>query len=218
MNYKFLSKTPLFKGYTEKEIEGMMHCLKYDLKTYKKGAYVYRNGQIITDVCIVLSGSVQIENIDVLGNKSILGVSEAGDIFAESYACIPGQPMLVDVITREETEILFINVPALFLDSHSRGFGAKLIRNLLMISSGKNLNLSMRIFHSAPKTIRARLYSYFSEQISLQGSKDIKIPLDRQQLADYLGVERTALSKELGKMRKEGLLTFHKNEFHINVD
>lgn len=75
----------------------------------------------------------------------------------------------------------------------------------------------MRIFHSAAKTICARLYSYFSEQISLQGSYDIRIPLDRQQLVDYLGVERTALSKELGKMRKEGLLEFRKNEFHIIV-
>lgn len=215
MNYYFLTKTPLFMGCSEEETKHMLKCLRHNLKKYKKGQYIYRNGQLIKDVCIVLSGSVQIENIDVLGNKSILGISEAGDIFAESYACIPNQPILVDVIAREESEILFINVPALFSESDSCGHGAKLIQNLLRISSKKNLGLSMRIFHTAPKTIRARLYSYFSEQISIQGSNDIKIPLDRQQLADYLGVDRTALSKELGKMRDEGLLSFHKNEFHI---
>lgn len=205
-------------GCSEADIEEMMKCLKHDVKRYRKGQYVYRNGQIITDVCVVLSGSVQIENVDMLGNKSILGISEAGDIFAESYACIPNQPMLVDVITCEDTEILFVNVPALFSESSSCGHGAKLIQNILRISSKKNLNLSMRIFHSAPKRIRARLYSYFSEQIALQGSNHIRIPLDRQQLADYLGVERTALSKELSKMRDEGLLTYRKNEFHITIE
>ncbi len=196
----------------------MMHSLKYSIKKYKKGQYVYCNGQIVTDVCVVLSGSVQIENNDVLGNTSILGIAEAGDIFAEAYACIPNQPMLVDVLTREESEILFVNVPALFAESNSCGHGTKLIQNLLRISSRKNLNLSMRIFHSAPKTIRARLYSYFSEQIAIQGTNDIRIPLNRQQLADYLGVDRTALSKELGKMRDEGLIHFRKNEFHIVVE
>lgn len=215
MDYRFLCKTPLFMGCTEKEIEHMMICLKHELREYKKGEYVYRSGQIVKDVCVVLEGAVQIENVDVFGNKSILGFAKQGDIFAESYACIPNQPMLVDVVTTEGTRILFINVPELFSGSNSCGHGAKLIQNLLRISSKKNLNLSMRIFHSAPKTIRARLYSYFSEQISLQGTRDITIPLDRQQLADYLGVERTALSKELGKMRDEGLISFRKNEFHI---
>lgn len=202
-------------GCTEEEIEHMLVCLKHNVKKYNKDQYIYHVGQIITDVCLVLSGSVQIESVDVVGNNSILGIAESGDIFAESYACIPNQPMLVDVKACEDTEILFINVPALFSESNSCGHSAKLIQNLLRVSSRKNLNLSMRIFHSASKTIRGRLVSYFSEQVSIQGTNDIKIPLDRQQLADYLGVERTALSKELGKMRDDGLLTFHKNEFHI---
>ena len=218
MNFTFLSKTSLFIGCTEKEIEHMLICLEHKVRKYNKDQYIYHVGQVVTDVCLVLSGSVQIENVDVVGNKSILGIVESGDIFAESYACIPNQPMLVDVKACEESEILFINVPALFSESNSCGHGAKLIQNLLRVSSRKNLNLSMRIFHSASKTIRGRLVSYFSEQISVQGTNDIKISLDRQQLADYLGVERTALSKELGKMRDERLLTFYKNEFHISTE
>lgn len=215
MDSLFLSKTPLFMGCTEKEIEHMLLCLKYIVKKYNKDQYIYQVGQIVTDVCLVLSGSVQIENVDVVGNRSILGIVEVGDIFAESYACIPDQPMLVDVKACEDVEILFVNMPALFSEGNSCGHGAKMIQNLLRVSSRKNLNLSMRIFHSASKTIRGRLISYFSEQVSIQESNDIKIPLDRQQLADYLGVERTALSNELGKMRDDGLLTFYKNEFHI---
>lgn len=215
MDFDFLSKTVLFKGCTDEEIKHMLICLKNKIKKFDKDEYIYNVGEIVTDVCLILSGSVQIENVDVVGNKSILGVVRQGDIFAESYACIPNQPILVDVKTCEATEILFINVPALFMESNSCGHGAKLIQNLLRVSSRKNINLSMRIFHSASKTIRGRLISYFSEQVSVQGTNNIKIPLDRQQLADYLGVERTALSKELGKMRDDGLLTFHKNEFHV---
>ena len=201
MDFDFLSKTVLFKGCTDEEIKHMLICLKNKIKKFDKDEYIYNVGEIVTDVCLILSGSVQIENVDVVGNKSILGVVRQGDIFAESYACIPNQPILVDVKTCEATEILFINVPALFVESNSCGHGAKLIQNLLRVS--------------ASKTIRGRLISYFSEQVSVQGTNNIKIPLDRQQLADYLGVERTALSKELGKMRDDGLLTFHKNEFHV---
>lgn len=215
MDFDFLSKTVLFRGCTDEEIKHMLICLKNKVKKFDKDEYIYNVGQMVTDVCLILSGSVQIENVDMVGNKSILGIVKQGDIFAESYACIPNQPILVDVKTCEATEILFINVPALFVESNSCGHGAKLIQNLLLVSSRKNLNLSMRIFYSASKTIRGRLVSYFSEQVSMQRTNDIKIPLDRQQLADYLGVERTALSKELGKMRDDGLLTFHKNEFHI---
>ncbi len=215
MDYNFLSKTKLFMGCTAKEIEHMLICLKHKVKKFDKNQYIYNVGQVVTDLCLILSGSVQVENVDVVGNKSILDIVKQGDIFAESYACIPDQPILVDVKTCEDTEILFINIPALFSESNSCGHGAKLIQNLLRVSSKKNLNLSMKIFHSSSKTIRGRLVSYFSEQISLQGTCDIKIPLDRQQLADYLGVERTALSKELGKMRDDGLIKFHKNEFRI---
>lgn len=218
MDYLFLSKTPLFADCTAEETEHMMSCLEHKVKSYKKGQIILKSGQTVSNVCLALSGSVQIENVDILGNKSVLGVSEAGDIFAESYACMLNQPLLVDAVARENTEILFIDVPSLFSDSASCCHGAKLIRNLLRISSKKNLNLSMRIFHSSPKTIRARLVSYFSEQISRQGGRDIKIPLDRQGLADYLGVDRTALSKELGRMRDEGLITFRKNRFYLKFD
>ncbi len=185
MDVTFLSKTPLFAGCTVEETEQMLSCLTHTVRKYDKDQYIYYAGQVVTDVGIVVSGCVQVENVDVVGNTSILGIVESGDIFAESYACIPNQPMLVDVKACEDSEVLFINVPELFSKNATCGHGGKLIQNLLRVSSRKN--------------------------------HQIKIPFDRQQLADYLGVERTALSKELGKMRDEGLLTFHKNEFHISV-
>lgn len=215
MDYAFLADTPLFAGAAADEIRHMMACLRHGQHSFRKGQRIYSAGETVTDVCLVLSGSVQIEHIDVLGNKSILDIAEAGDIFAESYACLPEQPLLVDVSAREDAEILCIHIPSLFSESAWCEHSARLLQNLLRISSRKNLRLSMRISHTTPKMIRARLYSYFSEQIALQGTSDIRIPLNREQLADYLSVDRTALSKELGKMKREGLLDYRKNYFRI---
>ena len=217
MDYHFLAQTSLFEGLSKEEIEKLLQNIKHNIRRYKRGQYIYTHGQTVQNICVVLSGSVQIENIDVLGNKNILALCYPGEIIGEMYACIPNQAMLIDAVTKENTEVLFINVPSLFSEINSNAFGNKIILNMLRTSARKNLILSTRIFHTSPKTIRARLYSYFSQQISVQGSNDITIPLDRQQLADYLSVDRTALSKELGKMRDEGLLTFHKNNFRLNV-
>lgn len=195
----FLSKTVLFKGCTDEEIKHMLICLKNKIKKFDKVSIIYNVGEIVTDVCLILSGSVQIENVDVVGNKSILGVVRQGDIFAESYACIPNQPILVDVKTCEATEILFINVPALFVESNSCGHRAKLIQNLLRVSSRKNINLSMRIFHSASKTIRGRLISYFSEQVSVQGTNNIKIPLDLPAISRLSGSRKNSSFKGTGE-------------------
>ncbi len=214
MDLSFLAETPLFHGSGQKEISDLLKDLRHSVRAYKKGTIIFHSGSFVTDLGLVMEGSVQIETVDLFGARSILGICEQGDVFAESYACIPDQPLLVDVVAREDTTVLFINVPSLL---SARG-GSSVVQNLLGIASRKNLRLSMRIFHSAPKKIRDRLYSYFSELVTTQGSTEIRIPLDRQQLADYLGVERTALSKELGKMKREGLLDYHKNMFRIYRD
>ncbi len=214
MNLSFLAGTPLFHGCGQNEIAELLKNLRHSVRAYKKGTMIFHSGSFVTDLGLVMEGSVQIESVDLFGARSILGICERGDVFAESYACIPEQPLLVDVVAREDTRVMFIHVPSLL---SARG-GSSVVQNLLGIASRKNLRLSMRIFHSAPKKIRDRLYSYFSELVTTQGSTEIRIPLDRQQLADYLGVERTALSKELGKMKREGLLDYHKNIFRIYVD
>ncbi|MDO5135461.1 MAG: Crp/Fnr family transcriptional regulator [Eubacteriales bacterium] len=217
MNYQALSKTPLFLGCQVQEVKAFVDSSEASVRSFPKGHIICHSGEIITSLGLVLSGSVQMESIDLFGARSILGIAEEGDIFAESYACIPQQPLLVDVVAREAVTVLFIHVPGLFSRKKAVPDRSLLLNNLLGITAMKNVRLSMRIFHSSPKKIRDRLYSYFSEQAALQGSTHIRIALDRQQLADYLGVERTALSKELSKMQKEGLIQYHKNEFHLYV-
>lgn len=138
-----------------------------------------------------------------------------GEIFAETYASIPDQKMLVNVIAAEDTEILFLNVGKCSPLSNSCIFHNELIKNLLQVSAQKNLALSRRIFNTSSKSIRGRLLSYLSNQAVLCNSKEFDIPFNRQQLADYLSVDRSALSKELGKMSKEGLIYVKKSHFRL---
>lgn len=196
----------------------MARHLDFRTAAYIKGEIILGAGSVVTDIGLVLSGSVQIAYTDLWGNKSILGITPAGGVFAESYACIPNEPMLVDAVANEDCDVLFINVPKLFTPCPVCGSQNRLIQNLVMISAGKNLQLSRRSMHTSPKTIRGRLFSYFSQQVSAQGSSKIVIPFNRQQLADYLNLDRSALSKELGKMRNDGLITYNRNTFLIKTD
>ena len=165
---------------------------------------------------ILLSGSVSIENDDVWGNKSILDKIGPGQVFAETYACVPDEPLMISIVATEPTEILFLDMSrVLNICSNACGFHNQLIRNLLSVSLQKNLSLSRRIFHTSSKSIRGRLLSYLSFQATQQGSYDFQIPFSRQQLADYLSVDRSALSNELGKMQKEGLLRVERNHFTL---
>ncbi len=213
----FISKTALFRGCSEEDIRNMAEHLDFRTNRYEKGDVIFGAGSIVTDLGLVLSGSVRIEHTDLWGNKSILGITPAGGVFAESYACIPNEPLLVDAVANEDCDILFISVPRLFMPCRACESKSRLIQNLFMISAGKNLQLSRRSLHTSPKTIRGRLFSYFSQQVSAQGSNKIIIPFDRQQLADYLNLDRSALSKELGKMRRDGLIEYNKNAFEIKI-
>ena len=142
MDYELISRTALFQGCSPTATENLLYGLKTFTKKYKKGAPVYLAGTPVTDVGIVLYGTVQIENNDLWGNKNIISLARAGEVFAEAYACIPDEPMMVDVIAMEEAEILFLNVPELFrLAAAGKGEYSHLIHNMTMISARKNLLL-----------------------------------------------------------------------------
>lgn len=214
----FISQTALFRGCSEEDILNMSKHLDFRTDSYKKGDVIFAAGSIVTEIGLILLGSVRVEHTDLWGNKSILGITPAGGVFAESYACIPNEPMMVDAVANESCDILFISVPRLFTPYSACGSQNRVIQNLVMISAGKNLQLSKRSLHTSPKTIRGRLFSYFSQEVSAQGSSKIVIPFDRQQLADYLNLDRSALSKELGKMKNDGLIEYNRNTFVIKAD
>ena len=214
MDYVFLSGTGLFYGCSPDEVKIMLGCLDAGRKAYRKGEYIYRAGECIQAMGIVLSGSVNIESDDLWGNRSMINHILPGQIFAETYACIPGEPMMVSVVADEPAEVLFLELPKLLKICPSAcPYHASLVQNLLKATAQKNLNLSRRIMHTSAKTIRGRLLSYLSFLAAQQGSNDITVPYNRQQLADYLSVDRSALSGELGKLQKEGILKVQKNRF-----
>lgn len=214
MDNRFLTKTMLFRGIAAEEIEPMLQCLGVRRKQFLKDEVIYHAGDVVQAMGLVLSGSVHIESDDLWGNKSLLDCIGPGFVFAETYACIPGEPLMVTVVAAESSEVLFLDVGRVLQTCPSAcAHHSKLIRNLLSVSAQKNLTLSRRIFHTTSKTIRGRLLSYLSFQVAQHGSYAFRIPFNRQQLADYLGVDRSSLSNELSKMQKEGLLQVHKNQF-----
>ena len=216
MDYLFLSSTTLFRGISPDEIQTMMGCLQGITKQYPRGSIIHHCGESISTIGLVLSGSVSVENDDIWGNKTILDKICVGNTFAENYACLPGEPLMVNIVAAEATEILFLNIEYMLrVCSRTCGFHNRLIHNMLTISAQKNLNLSRRSLHTGPKTIRERLLSYLSHQAVHNGSREFNIPFNRQQLADYLNVDRSAMSNELSKMQKEGLIYSERNHFRI---
>lgn len=214
-----ITQTLLFRGTTPQEADAMLKCLGAYTHCYAKGEIICRAGEPFSAMAMVLSGGVTIESDDVWGNKSILSHVGAGEVFAETYACLPGEPLLVNAVASERSEILFMEMGKLLaLCPSGCSHHNRLIQNLLALTARKNLTLSRRILHTSAKSIRGRLLSYFSEQALLQGGYRFSIPFNRQQLADYLGVDRSALSNELSKMKRDGLIAYEKNTFILTRD
>ncbi len=214
-----LSESKLFQGLSEEDINSLLGCLGAVRREYGRGETILSEGKVTESLGIVLSGRAIISRSDIWGNNSVLGSADPGEVFAEVYACIPGEPLRISVTAAEDTTVLFLNVGrVLSTCSNACPFHTKLVGNLLTVCAHKSLSLSQRILHTSSKSIRGRLMSFFSECVRSSGSCEFRIPYNRQQLADYLGVDRSALSGELSKMRKEGLLEYEKNWFHLKLE
>ena len=214
MNYSELNGYTLFRGLSDEEISQALRELRAQEKQYRKNVMILSAGQPTERMGLVLKGSVTIESNDLWGNRTILSHVGAGGFFAETYAWLCDEVVLVDVVANEECRILFLTVANLRgLPLAREAWAAKLTANLLSISAQKNLALTGRSFHTAPKSARARIMAYLNT-VSLQTqSREFDIPFDRQQLADYLNLERSAMSKELGRMRDDGLIRTDRNHF-----
>ena len=212
-----LSKIPIFQGIEEPEIASLLQCLQATERTYQKGETILSEGSVTENMGIVLSGMALISCGDIWGNTSVLGHVTPGSVFAEVYACIPGEPLLITVSAAEDTTVLFMNVGRILSTcTNACPFHTRLARNLLTVCAHKSLQLSQRILHTSSKSIRGRLMSYFSQCAKQAGNHIFHIPYNRQQLADYLGVDRSAMCHELSKMQKEGLISYEKNRFSLN--
>lgn len=206
----------LFDGIKEDDRSEMLKCLNAKKKQYKKGSTVLGRGGRTSEMGMVLEGSVHMVKDDFWGNRSILGQASPGQMFGEVYACLPRQGLEVDVVAAEDTEVLFLDVGRILtVCSSACSFHTRLIRNLLTILAEKNLMLTHKMEHMAQKSTRDKVLSYLSMEAEKQGGPEFAIPFNRQQLADYLSVDRSAMSRELSRMKAEGLLDYHRNRFRL---
>ena len=216
--FPVIRSSQLFSGVSEDELTAMLSCLETRKESFPKDALLLRIGDTADAIGLVLSGSVLIIQEDIWGNRNIISKAGAGQTFAAAYACAPGSVLNVSVAAETPVTVLFLNVKrVLNVCSSACAHHSHIIRNLLGELAEKNLRFSEKLTHMGQRTTRAKLMSYFSAEAQRLGKYEFDIPFSRQQLADYLAVERSGLSLELGKMKKEELLDFHKNHFILKV-
>ncbi len=211
-----LKKTKMFSGVGEEEIERMLSCLGARLSSYKKGEYVLRQGEHVSDILVLVQGKMHIQKDDYWGNRSILGQITVGEMFGEAYVAPESGAQLNDVVALEDSIVFFFDVKRMMTTCASVcRFHSTVVQNMFFAISEKNRSLVQKLGHMSGRTTRAKLISYLSEEAKRQGSAAFTIPFNRQQLADFLSVDRSAMSNELCKMRDEGLLEFEKNHFNL---
>lgn len=211
-----MREASIFRNLSGEEIIGMLPCLNAKEQHFKKNEVIYRPGDQVRKIGLVVSGAVRIEKIDYWGNRKIISVIEPGQIFGEAYAGMKTIPMEMEVLAAVPSVILFMEVGKILTTcGNSCKFHSKMIRNMVYVLAERNYKLTQKMDHLTQKTTREKLLSYFSEQALECGRSDFDIPLDRQQLADYLSVDRSAMSTELGRMKKDGLIEYRKNHFTL---
>lgn len=211
-----LKACPLFYGVEEEDLLPLLGCLQAKVEQYHKSEPVFLEGETAGFVGLVLEGAVQIVQDDYYGNRSVLGYAEPGELFGETYACSSMEVMPVSGYAVKDSQIMrFSCGKMLTVCSNACRFHNQLVKNLLQIVAQKNVVLSQKIRFMSQKTTREKLLAYLMEQAKRNGSASFTIPFDRQALADYLGVERSAMSAELGKLRREGVLTTTGSHFRL---
>mgnify|MGYP002526185136 CR=1 FL=1 len=211
-----LKRTQMFAGVADDEISPMLSCLDAKLHTYKKGEYVFRQGEHLSDITVLVEGNLHIQKDDYWGNRSILGQIAEGEMFGEAYVAPESGALLNDVVAIEDSAVIFFDVNKILTTCSSAcRFHAMVVQNMFFAISEKNRKLVQKLGHMSKRSTREKLISYLSEEAKRHNSSSFTIPFNRQQLADFLSVDRSAMSNELCKMRDEGMLEFEKNRFKL---
>lgn len=211
-----LKGSKLFSGVEEADIASLLTCLGARFKSCKKGEYLLREGESMSDIFILVEGKLHVQKDDYWGNRSILSVISVGDMFGEAYAAPESGALLNDVVATEDSAVILFDVKRILTTcSSSCRFHNITLQNMFFAVSEKNRGLVRKLSHMSERTTRAKLISYLSEQAKRQGSSVFTVPFNRQQMADYLCVDRSAMSNELCKMRDEGMLKFEKSRFEL---
>jgi len=213
---EILKSVDLFSGIKEPDILPLLSCLSAKLSHFGKNELVFMCGDHTSSFGIVLSGQVQIYQEDYYGNKNILSSLGPGNLFGESFACAGVKMLPVSVLAVTESDLLFIDCFRLTAPcAKACDFHSRIIQNMLQIISMKNIALTKKIEFTSKRTTREKLLAYLAVEAKNAANTVFFIPFNRQELADYLSVDRSAMSAELGKLRDDGILKFNKNKFEL---
>ncbi len=211
-----LKQSGIFSGITEDGIRAMLKCLEVKREDFRKGDYILTAGQEPRFVGLLLSGRALIIQEDYWGNRNIVSGVEPGQIFAESFACSDGERLNVSVAADENCAVMWMDVARILRTCPTAcAHHSRMIRNLLANIARKNVRLGDKLTHMGRRSIRQKLLSYLSEQARLSGSGRFEVPFTRQEMADYLAVDRSAMSAQLCRLRDEGVLSFSRNRFSL---
>ena len=211
-----LKRTQLFSGVGEEEIGAMLNCLQAKLCIYKKGEYVLRQGEHLDKILVLVGGKLHIQRDDYWGNRSIINMVSIGEMFGEAYVAPESGTLMNDVLAVEDSAVIFFDIKRIItVCSSACRFHSMVVQNLFFAISEKNRMLVQKLTFMTKRTTREKLIAYLSEEEKRQNSSEFSIPFNRQQLADFLSVDRSAMSNELCKMRDEGLIQFEKNQFNL---
>jgi len=216
---KVLSLSPLFEGILEKDVLPLLSCLTFKEREYSPGETILAEGDRVDSVGLIISGRAHISMNDFWGNRSIVADLSPGDIFGEVYALSGGTSLSgVEVVAYQPSEILFLNFKRMItVCSSACDYHNRLISNLLKIIGEKNLMITEKMRCLTKRSTREKLLSYFSLESKKQGNNQITIPFNRQELADYLSIDRSAMSSELSRMQDEGIIEYKKNSFILKL-
>ena len=211
-----LQECPLFDGIKEENLLTMLTCLGARIDRFDKKYTIFAEGSPARYIGIVLSGSAQILQVDYYGNRSILSHVRNGEVFAEAFACAEISSLPISVVANEPCEIMLIECShILHTCQNSCGFHQQLIFNMMKDLASKTVLFHQKIEVVSRRTTRDKIMTYLSQQAKKKNSNSFDIPYDRQELADYLEIDRSGLSAEISKLKKEGIIHSHKNHFEL---
>ena len=218
-NFNELRKSPLFHDISDDQLTAMLGCLDARDMHYEKGQHIFTEGDPATNIGLILSGSAQVVQIDYYGNRSIVTTILPSELFGESFACAGVDSLPINIVATEDSDVLLIDCKRITTTCcNSCSFHNQIIYNLMKIVATKNLMFNQKISITSKRSTKAKLIAYLLNEAKKNQSDFFTIPYDRQELADYLGVERSGLSSEIGKLHKSGLIEVNKNVFKLSKD
>ncbi|MBE6036645.1 MAG: Crp/Fnr family transcriptional regulator [Clostridiales bacterium] len=211
-----LRNCALFHQIADADLPAMMACLGARTLSFRKKETIFEEGEPARYVGIVLAGKVQILQVDYFGNRSIMTTAGPSELFGESFACAGVEALPVTAMAAEDSRVLLVDCLRIMHScGNACGFHQQMIYNLMRVVAMKNLQFHQKMEITGKRTTREKLLAYLMAQAKTAGSSRFRIPFDRQELADYLQVDRSGLSAEISRLRKEGVLKSERSTFEL---